>query len=134
MMHQDVPLLEMHPVDAAVRDLKNGGLAVIENERGIVRVRIKVTDSIREGVVFLPMHWGKKLHATLGRVNNLTDDLIDPASKQPNFKFSAVQVKTFQKPSEKIVIVGAGAAAYQFISSYRKENMEDSITVFSKET
>lgn len=133
LMHQDVPLLEIHPVDAAVRDLKNNGLATIENERGIVRVRIKVTDSIREGVVFLPMHWGKKLNGALGRANNLTDDLIDPTSKQPNFKFSAVQVKAYQKPSEKIVVVGAGAAAYQFIDSYRKENMEDSITVFSKE-
>ncbi len=133
MMHQHVPLLEINPVDAEVRDLKDGELAVVENERGSVRVRINVTDSIREQVVFLPMHWGKKLDRADSRVNNLTDDLIDPASKQPNFKYSAVQVKPYKKPVERLLIVGAGAAAFQFIKTYRKENSDDLITVLSKE-
>jgi ferredoxin-nitrate reductase len=79
------------------------------------------------------MHWGKILQEDLGRANNLTSDLVDPVSKEPDFKFSAVEVRKYEKPAEKIIVVGAGAAAYRFLQSYRALNQRDELHVFSKE-
>ncbi len=131
--HIDKPFLEIHPHDALVRNIKEGDIVVIENPRGSVRVGAKITDEIKKGVVFLPMHWGKILSGNDARVNNLTSNIVDPISKEPDFKFSVVEVTKFEKPVEKIIIAGAGAAAYRFICSYRSLNMNDEIQVFSKE-
>ncbi|GAA0892499.1 hypothetical protein GCM10009122_21780 [Fulvivirga kasyanovii] len=131
--HLPNPFLELHPVDAAARGIGDGDPVVISNHRGEVRVNAVITTNIKPGVVFLPMHWGKLLGQDFGRANNLTDDSIDPVSKQPGFKFSAVEVKKYEKPRQKIVIVGAGAAAYRFIHTYRQRNKEDELHVFSRE-
>tara|TARA_R110002012_G_scaffold6596_1_gene31387 strand:- start:5479 stop:8766 length:3288 start_codon:yes stop_codon:yes gene_type:complete len=131
--HIDKPFLEIHPHDAAERGIKEGMAVEIENSRGSVQVVAKLTDTIKKGVVFLPMHWGKTLQNDLTRANNLTSSAFDPTSKQPGFKFSAVEVKPHKKPAQKIVIVGAGAAAYRFINTHRELNPDDEIHVFSKE-
>lgn len=81
----------------------------------------------------MPMHWGKVLGNDFGRANNLTNNLIDPVSKEPDFKYSAVEVVKYQKDPQKICVIGAGAAAYRFVQSYREANEEDEIVVFSKE-
>lgn len=131
--HTDKPFLEIHPHDALVREIKEGDVVIIENGRGKVRVTAKVNDEIKKGVVFLPMHWGKILESDLGRANNLTSNLVDPHSKEPDFKFSAVEVTKYEKPVEKIIVAGAGAAAYRFLISHRSLNTRDEIHVFSKE-
>jgi len=131
--HIPHPYLEMNQVDAFLRKLKNGDIAVIKSKRGKVQVKVKVGDTIGKGVVFMPMHWGKVLGNDYGRANNLTTSIIDPLSKQPDFKFSAVQVNKYVKPKQKICIIGAGTAAHRFIQSYRDHNHEDEIVVFSKE-
>ncbi|MEM6318900.1 MAG: molybdopterin-dependent oxidoreductase [Bacteroidota bacterium] len=131
--HRPFPFLEISPRDARYRNLVDGELAVISSRRGEVRVKIKVTDTIRDKVVFLPMHWGKKLNNDFRRANNLTNNLLDDYSSQPDFKYSAVQVKPYQKGKQKIVLIGAGAAAFEFVKQYRRLNTEDEIHVFSKE-
>lgn len=90
-------------------------------------------DSVRKRVVFLPMHWGKILTSDLVRANNLTSQRVDPISKEPDFKFSAVEVKKYRRAPEKIVVVGAGAAAYRFLMSHRALNTDDEIHIFSRE-
>lgn len=131
--HISKPFLEIHPHDAMVRNIKDGDVLEIENNRGAVRVTAKVTEDIKKGVVFLPMHWGKILQDDLARANNLTSTRVDPFSKEPDFKFSAVEVKKFVKPIEKIIVAGAGAAAYRFLISHRMQNEHDEIHVFCKE-
>jgi len=133
LTHISGPYLEMNQVDAFLRKLKEGDIVLVESKRGRVQVKVKVTDTISKGVVFIPMHWGKVLGNDFGRVNNLTTNIIDPISKEPDFKFSAVQVTKFVKSKQKICIVGAGTAAYRFIQTYREFNTEDEIVVFSKE-
>lgn len=59
--------------------------------------------------------------------------MVDPKSKEPDFKFSAVAVYRYQKPKQKIIVIGAGAGACGFVKSYRQLNAEDTIEVFSKE-
>jgi len=131
--HIKEAFLEINPEDAIERGIDENALVEIFNNRGNVRVKAKYSDDIKKGVVFLPMHWGKVLNSDLNRANNLTNNLIDPKSKEPDFKFSAVQVKAYQKKKQKIIVIGAGAGACGFIKSYRKINTEDEIVVFSKE-
>src|SRR5215218_9995108 len=82
--------LEIHPEDAVKRNIKEDDLVQIFNGRGTVRVKAKISADIKKGVVFLPMHWGKILNSDLNRANNLSNNLVDPKSKEPDFKFSAV--------------------------------------------
>jgi len=125
--------LEINPKDAISRGIEEGDLVEIKNNRGAVRVKAKVTKDIKRGVVFLPMHWGKMLNNDLSRANNLTSPLVDPRSKEPDFKYAAVNVVKYKKPAQKIVVIGAGAGAFGFVNSYRELNKEDEIVIFSKE-
>ncbi len=131
--HISESFLEIHPDDAARRNIKDGELVEVSNRRGNVRVKAKLSVDIKKGVCFLPMHWGKVLNSDLNRANNLTNNLVDPKSKEPDFKFSTVQVWSYKKPKQKIIVIGAGAGACGFVKSYRALNTNDEITIFSKE-
>ena len=131
--HISESFLEIHPADAMQRGIQENMLVEVFNKRGQVRVKAKFSEDIKQGVVFLPMHWGKILNNDLNRANNVTNNLVDPVSKEPDFKFSAVQVRVYKKAKQKIIIVGAGAGACGFVKSYRLLNREDEIEVFSKE-
>jgi ferredoxin-nitrate reductase len=133
MTHTPSPLLEINPIDAYKKGISNGDIVIVKSKNGDVRVKAKISDAIREGVVFLPMHWGKQLENDLIRANNLTNTLVDPISKEPDFKFTIVSVEKYVKPFEKIAVVGAGAAAFRFIQNYREINTTDEIIVFSNE-
>jgi ferredoxin-nitrate reductase len=131
--HIPAPFLEIHPEDALIRGIKPDDIVEIFNVNGTVRVKAQLSTSIKKGVVFLPMHWGKTLNSDLNRANNLTHNRVDPISKQPDFKYSAVEVQPYIKPVQRIVIIGAGAGACGFVKSYRQLNTSDEIMVFSKE-
>jgi len=134
-LKQHIPqsFLEMHPANARSLGLAADDIVMVRSRRGEVRVPVKITDAIKKGTVFLPMHWGKILGNDLNRVNNITNNHIDPISKEPDFKFCAVAVEKYKKQKERIVIIGAGAGAHGFVRSYRALNQEDGITIFSKE-
>lgn len=125
--------LQIHPDDARRLHIKEGDITTITSRRGEVRVKAKLSDAIKRGVVFLPMHWGKILGNDLNRANNVTNNIVDPVSKEPDFKFCAVQVQKYKKPRQRIVIVGAGAGAFGFVKSYRELSQDDEIVIFSKE-
>ena len=128
------PFVEIHPEDAQRLGIKESDVVKIHNDRGEVRVGARVSEDIQKGCVFLAMHWGKLSNGSkLGRANNLTSLLVDPKSKEPDFKYSAVQVQKVKKEARTIVLVGAGAASLEFISQYREKNTEDKIVVFGKE-
>lgn len=131
--HIKQSFLEIHPDDAKSLSITNEDLTTITSKWGEVRVKAKITDTIKKGVVFLPMHYGKILNNDLNRANNVTSPLVDEISKEPDFKYCAVNIHKYQKPRQRIVIVGAGAGAFGFIKSYRALNQEDEIIIFSKE-
>ncbi|RZK24256.1 MAG: NAD(P)H-nitrite reductase [Hymenobacter sp.] len=134
-LNQHIPqaFLELHPQDAAALGVREGDLVAVQSRRGEVRVAARLAAGIRPGVVCLPMHWGKILGSDLNRANNVTSGALDPISKEPDFKFCAVQVAKYRKPQQRIIIIGAGAAAHGFVRAYRELNQDDSITIFSKE-
>jgi ferredoxin-nitrate reductase len=83
------PLLEVHPADAARHRLEDGALAEVRSRRGAVTARVALTERIRPGSVFLPMHWGRSQeHAC--EANRLMHELGCPISRQPELKAAAV--------------------------------------------
>ncbi|PJZ49672.1 NAD(P)H-nitrite reductase [Leptospira saintgironsiae] len=131
--HRPEPFLEIHPDDAYKYDIKDGMVVTISSKRGSVRAKALLTESIKRGVVFLPMHWGRKNGTDIFRSNNLTSSASDPFSKQPGFKISAVRITQYKKAKEKILIVGGGTAAYAFLKQYRDLAPGDDITVMCRE-
>lgn len=131
--HLKESFIEINPDDAVSLQLKEGDITTIRSRRGEVQVKAKISPGIKQGVVFIPMHWGKILGRDLHRVNNITNDKVDPISKEPDFKFCAASIQKYVKPFQRIVVIGAGAGSYGFVKSYRELNQTDQITIFSKE-
>jgi ferredoxin-nitrate reductase len=86
------PMLEVHPSDAAAFGLVDGAIARVASRRGGVRVPVRLTETIRPGVVFLPMHWGASQPEAC-EANRLMHELGCPLSRQPELKAAAVRLE-----------------------------------------
>jgi anaerobic selenocysteine-containing dehydrogenase len=70
------PLVDINPADAAWRDIKTGDDVTISSLRGSIKMKARVTDAIKAGVVSLPHMWPGEAN-----VNSLVDDrTLDPIS------------------------------------------------------
>ena len=132
-LHSPRPHLEIHPQDAQDLGLGENDLVEVYNQRGSIEVSIEATDNIGRKVLFLPMHWTLSFNQGRSCSNILTSDLVDPISKEPEFKFSAVNLRKVNIKKKVIVIVGAGAATLEFVQKYRERNTSDEIIVYGKE-
>ncbi|MEM1502547.1 nitrate reductase [Domibacillus sp. 8LH] len=79
--------VEIHPKTARRLKIKDDSLVKVRSRRGEVVVRSKLTASIREDTIFMPMHWDG-----IQNVNKLTSEALDPACKMPGFKVCAAMV------------------------------------------
>ena len=86
------PLLEVNPADAARHGLVDGALGQVRSRRGAVTAQVQITDRIRSGTVFLPMHWGASQEQAC-EANRLLHELGCPISKQPELKAAAVTLQ-----------------------------------------
>jgi anaerobic selenocysteine-containing dehydrogenase len=58
---EGVPFVEIHPDDAALRQIKEGDTVIIENGRGWCKLRAVVTEAIRPGVLASPKgRWARR--------------------------------------------------------------------------
>jgi anaerobic selenocysteine-containing dehydrogenase len=87
--------VECSAADAQRLGVAEGDLAEVASPRGVVRARVRIS-GIREGVLFLPFHYGywdaggAAPGDEAGRAaNELTITDWDPVSKQPLFKTAA---------------------------------------------
>ena len=78
-------LLELNPDDARQLRLRAGDTARVASRRGELTARVHVTATVRPGQVYLPMHDTA--------TNRLTFPAFDPHSRQPSYKFCAVNVE-----------------------------------------
>jgi len=80
--------VEMHPADAAAHQLSNGEKIRIESRRGSLTIPVWINGRGEppQGTVFIPFFDETLL------VNDLTLDALDPFSKQPDYKKSAVRI------------------------------------------
>ncbi|MDQ7002829.1 MAG: molybdopterin-dependent oxidoreductase [Ghiorsea sp.] len=95
MQHIPMPTLQIHPDDAQMYGIEDEALVLISSRRGEVIAPAQISKDIRQGLVFFPMHWGKMM-ARAGRINTLMKTSVDPVSKEPEFKHSAVNVLPFK--------------------------------------
>jgi ferredoxin-nitrate reductase len=89
-MHQE-PVLEINPADATPLGVEDGGLASITSRRASITARVDITERIRRGTVFLPMHWGF-MQEQACEANALMHEQACPISGQPELKATAVCV------------------------------------------
>lgn len=76
--------VEINPTDARKRGIKPQDTVIVMSQRGRIRASAFVTPNVQPGQLFLPMHYEE--------VNQLTDAVFDPYSKQPSYKACAAQV------------------------------------------
>lgn len=77
--------VEISPVDAEHRGIRPNDNVVIVSARASVAARAFVTPTVSPGEVFIPMHYPQ--------ANQLTDSSFDPYSRQPSYKYCAVEVR-----------------------------------------
>jgi len=98
------PYMEMNPDAAKELGIKHGEYARVISRRGDAIVMVQLTQRLSSDMVFIPFHF----HDC---VNLLTLGLLDPFSRQPAFKQSAVKV-------EKIIDQKAAATTNKAARAY----------------
>jgi assimilatory nitrate reductase catalytic subunit len=88
-------MAEMHPSLARRFGVEEGQKVRLRSRRGTATVRARVTPAIRPDTIFMPFHWGGQ-----GAANNLTNPVLDPVSRMPEFKVCAVAIEPEQPGAE----------------------------------
>jgi assimilatory nitrate reductase catalytic subunit len=92
--HIAEPFAEIHPVDAARRDIRAADIVRVASSKGSILVRALLSSRQRERSVFVPMHWTDQF-ASGARVDRLVPASTDPTSGQPASKHVAVAIERF---------------------------------------
>ncbi|MFA9440199.1 formate dehydrogenase subunit alpha [Uliginosibacterium sp. sgz301328] len=79
--------VQIHPDDARTYGIKDQSLVWISSRRGKVITRANINERVNKGAVYMTYQWW------IGACNALTADHLDPISKTPEYKFSAVKVE-----------------------------------------
>jgi len=87
--------VEMHPTDAERLGLATSDWVNVKSRRGQITLRVLVTGRSPEGVVFIPFHFAE------AAANLLTNNLIDPRAKIPDYKLCAVAVEKTSAPEDR---------------------------------
>ncbi|MFB7722035.1 molybdopterin-dependent oxidoreductase [Nocardia sp. NPDC056100] len=95
------PFLEVHPQDAAALEVREGDQLEIASRRGRAVLPVRISDRVLPGNCFAPFHWNDEQGEYL-TINAVTNDAVDPASLQPEFKACAVRLR-------KVAVVAAPA-------------------------
>jgi assimilatory nitrate reductase catalytic subunit len=82
------PLLEIHPKLAAKYGIADRQIVTVISRRASAEFPAQLVETIREDTVFVPYHWAGKQS-----INQLTSGHLDPVSKIPEFKVSAVRLE-----------------------------------------
>jgi assimilatory nitrate reductase catalytic subunit len=78
---------EIHPRVAAQLGIGDGRPVRLRTARGSMVLPARVTSDVRPDTVFVPFHFGGA-----EAVNELTNDVLDPVSRMPEFKACAVEL------------------------------------------
>jgi anaerobic selenocysteine-containing dehydrogenase len=84
-LYPEEAYVEVNPEDARRYGLSPSGYAIVESRRGKLRARVNVTHVVQPGQVFVPMHYPE--------ANQLTFAAFDAYSRQPSYKYCAVQIR-----------------------------------------
>jgi assimilatory nitrate reductase catalytic subunit len=83
--HLAEPFVEVHPDDAQVIGLIDGGFARVATAYGACVLKVIVSEGQRSGSLFAPIHWSDE-NSSSARVGDLVAARTDPYSGQPESK------------------------------------------------
>ena len=86
------PVLEMHPEDAQVRDIQDGDVIRVFNQRGTYHCKAQLNNRARPGVVNGLGIWWRKLGLNGTNVNELTSQNLTDIGRAPVFYDCCVEV------------------------------------------
>ena len=104
------PFVELHPSDAAAMGIADGQQVELTSRRGRAVLPAVLTERVRPGNCFVPFHWNDE-HGEYLTINALTNDAVDAASLQPEFKACAVSARPFGPVPTRVehtAVVGEG--------------------------
>lgn len=86
------PYLEIHPMDAAARDIKDGDRVRVFNDRGEFKLKARVSEKARPGVVVALSVWWKKLTSDGCNANDVTSQGLTDLGSGATFYDALVEV------------------------------------------
>lgn len=89
----DLRVLEMHPQDAAVRGLLGGDEVRVFNDRGELRLPVKISPDVAPGTVATTWGWWDKLSSGRGVANNVTSAALTDIGGGATFYDCRVEVE-----------------------------------------
>ncbi len=78
--------VEINPATADKLGIQDGTKVTVATRRGKVQATAKLTDKLKESVIFMPFHFAD------GPANALTNPALDPIAKIPEFKSCAAAI------------------------------------------
>jgi predicted molibdopterin-dependent oxidoreductase YjgC len=127
--------VEINPDDANRLGFMEGDVISLSSRRGEVRTKVKKTQRVRPGQVFMAFHWGD------APANRLTNPVFDPQAKIPEFKVSSVKaiLAVLERAAEDNRFLAALAenpagvlASYDLTSEHRKALVSGDIESIEK--
>ena len=85
----------MHPSDAAARNIADGTLVRVWNERGECQLRASVNGDVQPGVVRARTLGWAKMSPGLSGINHLTSERLTDIGGGPTFYSCLVEVTAF---------------------------------------
>ncbi len=85
LRYKPLEYVEIHPHDAEKLGISDGDTVEVASRRGTISTTARITDTVQEKTLFLPV--------SDRRLNYLTNDLLDPESKEPDYNHSAATVR-----------------------------------------
>jgi formate dehydrogenase major subunit len=80
------PVASIHPLDLAALKAKPGDVITVESRRGAISLYARADEGMPAGAVFIPFCYYE------AAANMLTNPVLDPFGKIPEFKYCAVRV------------------------------------------
>jgi formate dehydrogenase major subunit len=84
---EPVPTMELCPGDAATLGVRDGDQVRVTSRRNSMLIAVRVSERVRRRQVFVPFHFRE------AAANLLTNPVLDPYAKIPEFKVCAVRIE-----------------------------------------
>jgi formate dehydrogenase major subunit len=80
-------LVELNPADATKFGISDGQMIKVTSRRGSVKAKTRITEKSPQGTIFMNFHFAE------AAVNLLTNPVLDPIGKIPEYKVCAVKLE-----------------------------------------
>lgn len=105
--HRAEPYCEIHPNDALKYGIQDGELVEVKSQWGNCVLRATISDNIRRGQVFAPIHWNDQV-ASDARIGKVVNPVVDAISGEPEFKHTPVIIYPFYSQWQGVFYVRQG--------------------------